>query len=152
MSGLLDILPAARKVELPTQTGLVLVDVRGLSILDIRDLVVRFPDFIAMLSNAKPDIGQVLAAGPVAVAAIIAAACGNGGDAKAETIAGELSAGLQAEILGATLELTMPTGIGPFMVLLKAAGLDLEKLKAEKATLSAAPSSTPSTALLIGSV
>lgn len=143
MVGLLEILPAARPVEIPSATGNITVDVRGLSVVDIRDLILRFPDVLTMLGTSKLDAGQILGAGPQMVAAVIAAACGNSGNADAEKISGELGAGLQAEILQVTLELTMPRGPSPFVALLKAAGLDLEKVKAEKATPSAAVSPQP---------
>jgi hypothetical protein len=58
---------------------------------------------------------QLLAIGGDAVAAIIAAGCGSPGDNAAETVAGSLSLGIQADLLAAILRLTLPKGVGPFV-------------------------------------
>lgn len=130
MTGLLDIAPASKPVLVPSDDGEVSVNVRGLSISDIRDLLARFPEVVGMLGSGKVKPADVIRMGPDIVAAIIAAACGNPGHEKVEAFARELGAGVQVEILTATLKLTMPRGPGPFVELLKAAGLDVGSLSA----------------------
>lgn len=119
-----DIAPAQRRVLIQDAE----VDVRGLSLQDVSDLIARFPEVIAAFDKGVT-MAAVLKAGPPVVNAIIAAACGSPGNARAEQIAGELGVGLQAEILAYVLEATMPKGAGPFERLLKAAGLNLDTVR-----------------------
>lgn len=130
MPGLLDIAPAAKRVMIPTSEGEAPVDVRGLSISDIRDLLARFPEVVGMLGSGKLKVADVLKMGPDIVAAIMAAACGSPGSEQAEAFCKEMGAGIQAEILTHVIKLTMPRGPGPFVDLLKAAGLDVTSLSA----------------------
>lgn len=137
MAGLLDIAPVAKRVLIPIEGGEHPVDVRGLSVADIRDLLARYPDIVGMIGK-KLDASVLLKAGPDVVASVIAAACGSPGPA-GEAVALTLGAGVQAEILTIVMNLTMPRGPAPFLALLKAAGLDLADTR-----LSAAASPPPS--------
>lgn len=141
MAGLLDIAPAAERV---TIRG-VKVDVRGLSLTDLRDLIARFPEVVALFGKGI-NAGVIMKAGPGVVSAVIAAACGNPGDAKAEAIVAELPLGEQAEILNRVLKLTMPGGAGPFVELLKTLGLDLGEVSAATSQSQPTPSSDLATA------
>lgn len=127
MVGLLDIAPVAKQVLISVGGEEKPVDVRGLTILDIRDLIARFPEVVGMIGKGV-DAGIIMKAGPEVVAAIIAAACGSSGKA-GEDVASTLGAGVQAEILAITIKLTMPKGPAPFIALLKELGLDLDTLK-----------------------
>ena len=144
MVGLLDIAPAGVKLAV----GDVTLNVSGLSITQLRDLIQRFPDVAGLFAsglNAK----VLFEAGPGVAAAVIAYSCGNGGDEKAEAVAAGMVAGIQAEILTAAIELTMPKGPKVFLTLLGAAGLDTSGIlsaarlpqpsKASSATATALP-------------
>lgn len=122
MAGLLDIAPVEKRVLIPIEGGEHPVDVRGLTIADIRDLLARYPEVVGMFGK-KLDAGLLMKAGPDVVASVIAAACGSPGKA-GEAVALTLGAGVQAEILSIVMNLTMPRGPAPFLALLKAAGLD----------------------------
>lgn len=141
MPGLLDIMPAAKRVMIPTSEGEAPVDVRGLSLPDVRDLLARFPEVIGMLGSGKVKAADVFAMGPDIVGAIIAAACGSGGVKEAEAAATMFSIGVQAEILTHVIKLTMPKGPGPFVEMLKALGLDVASLSAIASPPSPKPSS-----------
>lgn len=130
MPGLLDIAPAAKRVMIPTSEGEAPVDVRGLSISDIRDLLARFPEVVGMLGSGKVKPADVFKMGPDIVGAILATGCGLPGNEKAETLCKELGAGVQVEILTHIVKQTMPKGPGPFVELLKAAGVDVASLSA----------------------
>lgn len=135
MTGLLDIAPAAERVDIRG----IQVDVRGLSLTDLRDLIARFPEVVALFGKGL-NVGAIMKAGPAVVAAAIAAACGNPGDKAAEAIAGDLPLGEQADILDKVLRLTMPKGPGPFVALLKTVGLDLATvLPGSKVSAAASP-------------
>ena len=140
MAGLLDIAPVAKQVLVPFGEKEVAVDVRGLSIADIRDLIARFPEVTAMFGKGL-NAAVLMKAGPDVVASVIAAACGSPGQA-GEAVAASLGAGVQAEILTVVMNLTMPRGPAPFIALLKAAGLDLAA-----ASPSAASSQPPANSL-----
>lgn len=144
MAGLLDIAPAAKRVLIVTEAGEQPVDVRGLSISDIRDLLARFPEAVAIMNTGLTP-AAVMKTGPDIIAAIIAAACGSPG-ADGEAVAVTLGAGVQAEILTAVLNLTMPRGPAPFGALLKAAGLDLGALSAASLPVPLTSSSATDTA------
>lgn len=140
MAGLLDIAPVAKRVLIPIEGGEHPVDVQGLSIAHIRDLIARYPDVVGMIGR-KLDVKVLMKAGPDVVATVIAAACGSPGPA-GEAVALTLGAGVQAEILTHVIKLTMPRGPAPFMELLKAAGLDLADTKLSAAA--SQPSSSTS--------
>lgn len=125
MAGLLDIAPAAKRVLIPSDGKDIPVDVRGLTIEDIRDMMVTYPDAMGMLDTGF-DVATVMAQGPKFLASVIAMACGAGNNPDAEKIASELPLGIQAEIIGHAMTLTMPRGVGPFKELLKKAGLTLK--------------------------
>lgn len=133
MPGLLDIAPATITVVV----GQNALAVSGLSIAQLRDLLQRFPQAAGLLGKGL-DVGLLMSLGPEVVTCVIAMACGAAGQVEAEAVAGQMVAGVQAEILSAAITLTMPKGPKVFLQLLEAAGLDI------KGILSAAPLPPPS--------
>ncbi len=112
--GLLDVLPLSEKI---TINGKEIV-VHQLSGRGIGELLQRFPDLIQVFDKSveegiKFDIMKRVS--PQAIAPIIAAACGNAGDPRAEAIADALSLPDQIKILKIVHRLTMPEGFGPFV-------------------------------------
>ncbi|MCX7344343.1 MAG: hypothetical protein NTU78_01140 [Alphaproteobacteria bacterium] len=119
MVGLLDIAPL-------TQTVLVRdhpIEVTGVSAKGMAQLLLRFPELRALITGREVGLDQLLALGGDIVAAVIAAGCGQVGDAQAEAAAGRLGLDDQAELLAAVMTLTMPQGIGPFVDKLARMGL-----------------------------
>lgn len=111
--GLLDVLPQSEVVVINGKD----IPVYGISARGVGALLMRFPDLVKLFDNAiegdaKMDILKNVA--PNAIAPIIAAACGNLGDAEAEAVAERLSVETQLEILDAARRLTFKDGLGPF--------------------------------------
>ena len=88
-----------------------------------RSSLLRFPELRALISGREVGLDQLLALGGDIIAAVIAAGCGQVGDALAEDAAGRLALDDQAELLAAIMTLTMPQGIGPFVDKLSRMGL-----------------------------
>lgn len=113
MVSLTDIAPSTRTVPV----GGADVSVFGVSAKGIASLLSSFPQlrsvFTGGISSLKPD--DLMKNAPEAIAAIIAAGCGQPGDPKAIAIAENLPVGEQAAILDVVIQLTMPDGVGPFM-------------------------------------
>ncbi len=112
--GLLDVLPQSEVVEVNGKK----LEVYGISARGVGELLTRFPDLVKLFDAAvegdvKTDILKTVA--PAAIAPIIAAACGNIGDANAEAIAEHLSIETQVQILDAARRLTFKEGLGPFV-------------------------------------
>ena len=141
MAGLTDIIPVAKRVMIPTEDGDKPVDVRGLSTSDLSYIISRYPELISKLGGGIT-AALIMKAGPEVMATVIAAACGNPGSQAAEQVAASLGAGVQAEILTHVVKLTMPRGPGPFVELLKAAGLDLSHVAGASASIAQTPSDT----------
>ena len=139
MAGLTDIIPVAKRVMIPTDDGEKPVDVRGLSTSDLSYIISRYPELISKLGGGIT-AALIMKAGPEVMATVIAAACGNPGSQAAEQVAASLGAGVQAEILTHVVKLTMPRGPGPFVELLKAAGLDLSHVAVASASIAQTPS------------
>lgn len=124
MPGLLDIADLPRTVTIQG----VDLQVRGLDALDLANLIGRFDEVRALLSGKDLEITpeRLLEMVPEAIGAILAMGTGDGGNPAAEERAHKLNAGDQLELLAAIIELTMPQGVGPFMVtvnrLVKAVG------------------------------
>ena len=141
MAGLTDIIPVAKRVVIPTDDGDKPVDVRGLSTSDLSYIIARYPDLVSKLGG-KITAAVIMKAGPEVMATVIAAACGDTGNEAAERVAASLGAGVQAEILTHVVKLTMPRGPGPFVELLKAAGLDLSHVAEASAAILPPPASS----------
>lgn len=112
MVSLLDIAPITRTVPINGQG----VTVRGISAHGIATLLERFPALQGAITGASELSAENLyTAAPAAIASLIAAGCGLPGEPGAEAIAASLPATEQLELLAATLELTFPRGLGPFL-------------------------------------
>jgi len=118
MRGLLDIAPRVSAV--PVAGGE--VDVCGVSVRGIAHLLAKFPALQSLLSGRQVDAEKLIAVAPDAIAAIIAAGCGQPGDAEAEAVADRLPIEDQAALISAILKLTMPKGVGPFVEMLNGLG------------------------------
>ena len=112
MSGLADLLPGPKQVEIDGKT----FAVNGLSLAEFAGLLTRFPVLDDIFAGKKKEvaISDVLMAGNPAIGAIIAAGCGHPGDEKWETEAAALPAQHQVQFLAPIVSLTMPRGFGPF--------------------------------------
>ena len=120
MVGLLDIAPLTQTVTVRDHP----IEVTGVSANGLAQLLLRFPELRALISGRDVGLDQLLALGGDIIAAIIAAGCGQAGDAEAEAAAGRLGLDDQAELLAAIMTLTMPQGIGPFVDKLSRMGLN----------------------------
>lgn len=87
----------------------------GISAKDGLEIFRRYPKIAGMVSGDKFNLGAFLTAAPDVVAAIIAAACGELGDEKAEENASRIPVEQQFEILEAIGRLTFSKGFGPFV-------------------------------------
>ena len=119
MVGLLDIAPLTQTVTVRDHP----IEVTGVSAKGVAQLLLRFPELRALISGRDVGLDQLLALGGDIIAAVIAAGCGQAGDAQAEAAAGRLGLDDQAELLAAIMTLTMPQGIGPFVDKLARMGL-----------------------------
>lgn len=143
MVNLHDIIPPQHRVAIPVNGTDVEVDVRGLNLQDISNLIARHPDVILAFADAKKiDVMAILKQGPLVVGTILAMACGSPNDERAEAALNALPLGTQAEILTHVVKMTAPKGVGPFVTLLKSLGLDLNTVRS--AALSKAQSPMPS--------
>ena len=151
MPGLLDAAPRYRDVEVGGTT----VRVSGLSGLGLVELMQRFPEVKMMLAGKDVRLSpeRMMTLIPEAGAAVIAGGCGHPGDPAYEQHAATLCFEDQVDLVAAVIELTIPSGIDPFMDkldrLLGAVGLgDVESVAGGKApdTKSSAPSKPASNA------
>lgn len=145
MAKLSDIIPSQHRVIIPTSEGEQEVDVRGLNLQDIANLMARYPEVIGQF-DGKLDALSILKLGPQVVAAIMAMACGAPNDAGAEQALLSLGLSKQAEILTIIVKETAPNGIGPFVELLKALGLDLATVQRKAASAAQLPPQSTSSA------
>jgi hypothetical protein len=142
MVELRDFIPAQHRVSIPVNGAEQDVDVRGLSLQDISGLIARHPEVIQAF-DGKFDVAAILRLGPQVIATIIAMACGAPNDEAAERAVLALPLGTQAEILTIVVRETAPKGVGPFVALMKALGLDLNTVR-NAAAASGNPSAKPS--------
>lgn len=130
------------------------VEVSGISGESFLHLLDRYPEFRKVMSGGAvtPDVSVLMKQAPGAVGAVIAAACGNFGDPKAEEIARKLSIGEQGEILLKIWTLTFPRGVQNFIEALEglakqvvgASGWD-QAMRSQEPSNSASTSATPQT-------
>jgi hypothetical protein len=120
MTSLLDLENAAETVKVGGKD----IPVYGLSTAGIVAILRRFPQLREMLSGEEVELTAELLydLAPDAVAALIAASCGHPGDETAERVASRLTITQQADLLEATIRLTMPDGLGPFVARLAEMG------------------------------
>lgn len=89
--------------------------VTGISAEGILALFNRFPELREWALAGKVTLTNLQSKAPDALKAIIAAGCGQPGDAKAEAVAGSWPVELQLDILEAIGRLTFTNGFGPFV-------------------------------------
>lgn len=119
MAGLLDI---AQVVKTVTING-TKVDVPGISAKGIAYLFKCFPEIRMLFTGKAVDPDRWAEMGVDMIAAIIAAGFGNFGSQEHEEAAAQFPLGVQAELLEAVIEATMPGGAGPFVERLERMGL-----------------------------
>jgi hypothetical protein len=141
MVGLIDLAPATESVSVHSGS----VHVHGISAKGLAHLLGRFPELRRLMTGQDVGAEQLLAMGGDAVAAIIAAGCGQPGDEQAEAVVGNLAIDTQADFLAAILRLTLPKGLGPFVAKLTALGGILDADAARSDTAPASTSPKPST-------
>jgi hypothetical protein len=108
MTTLLDIAPVTKTVKIGNQEK----TIHGIGAHAIANLFQRFPQLRMLFSGMEVDVTKIA---PDAGVAIIAAAIGKLGDKKEEQAAATiLNLEAQWDILEAVLELTLPSGVGPF--------------------------------------
>ena len=110
----LDIAPLRRSVRIGASDD-ESVWVSGISAMGIASLLDRFPDLRKLMTGVEVSSEELMKLGTGIVAAIIAAGCGHPGHPKAEENAANFPIGVQADLLAAVVELTMPNGIGPLV-------------------------------------
>ena len=137
MVGLIDLAPATESVSVNSSS----VPVHGISAKGLAHLLGRFPELRKLMTGQDVGAEQLLAMGGDAIAAIIAAGCGEPGEELAEEVAGNLPIDTQADFLGAILRLTLPKGLGPFVAKLTALGsiLDADAGRSDTAPDSTSP-------------
>jgi hypothetical protein len=112
LATLFDIAPATESVTVSGHA----IPVYGVSASSILMILGRFPELVDAYREGETDILKMLLRhGGSALSALIAAACGYPGDAKAEQHAAMLPADAQIEIAASAVRLTMPEGASPFL-------------------------------------
>lgn len=111
MVSLIDIVPQRKTVQIAVGE----IELRGLGLRQIADLLTRFPELRKLLVEGAPaiDVDTLIAGAPEAIGTIIAEAANQ--PEAAETIADALSLDDLADCLIAIRDLTMPNGVAPFM-------------------------------------
>ena len=118
MASLLDIAPLTETVTVRGTE----IAVTGVSAKGIAHLIARFPEIREMLVGREVSVDRLLEIGGDAVAAIIAAGAGHPGEPDHERAAAALNIEEQADLLAATLRITLPRGVGPLVEKLSAMG------------------------------
>jgi hypothetical protein len=111
MVSLVDIVPQTGKVQIAAGE----LELRGLSLRHIADLLVRFPELRKLFAEGAPalDFDALIEVAPDAVASIIAEAAEQPGSAP--HIAEAMPLEDMVECLMVVRDLTMPSGPAPFM-------------------------------------
>lgn len=130
MVSILDIAPVGENVTIGGKEW----PVHGLSITDLRDMMVAFPDAGALLGEGV-NAGTLLARAPDLVAAAICLSLGFKGTKEERESVSRWPAGEQVKVLNVIIKLSAPDGVGPFVELVQslvagAEGVDVEGLKA----------------------
>lgn len=144
---LIDLAPMSEDVPI----GDSYLTVHGVSAKTGLEIFKRFPKALGMVTGQGFNLGAFLSVAPDAVAAIIAAAAGYLGDAKAEEAAGALSVETQFDLLEAIGRLTFTRGFAPFAERIMAlAGevnsgrsLKVPDMKSPQASKGSSPQDTP---------
>jgi hypothetical protein len=112
LASLFDIAPATESVTISGHA----IPVYGISASSILQILGRFPELVDAYREGETDILKMLLRhGGSALAALIAAACGEPGNPQAEKHAAMLPADAQLQIAASAVRLTMPEGATPFL-------------------------------------
>lgn len=109
---ILDLGPLSENV--PVGDGKTL-KVFGVSARGMFSVFQRFPEVGQWFKGGKLDAKMLMAQVPDAIAAIIAAACGEPGNEAAEAVADKLPVEAQLDVIDAAMRLTFKSGFGPFV-------------------------------------
>lgn len=109
---LTDIGPITEAVEIAPGK---FVKVHGISANVILAIFQEFPEVMEWFRGGKFTIAALVSEVPGALASVIAAACGQQGDAEAIKVAGDLPVEAQLDIIDAAGRLTFKSGFGPFV-------------------------------------
>jgi hypothetical protein len=116
MATLLDIASVSELIPVPGKAGQVQeIEVFGVSAEGIAYLFQKFPELRMLMTGKSLDTDRLSKLAPEAIAAVIACSCGNVANKKAEVVAARLPLETQMLILDATIRLTMPGGLAPFV-------------------------------------
>jgi hypothetical protein len=112
MVSLVDIVPQKRTVQIAAGE----LEVRGLGLRQIADLLLQFPSLRNLITEGAPsvDFAELIALAPDAVGTIIAEAAGQP-DAVAAIVDGGLTPDEMLDCLTVIHELTFPRGIRPLL-------------------------------------
>jgi hypothetical protein len=148
---LLDIGPISETVKVGERDGKpIMIDVYGVSTKGILSLFMRFPEVRQWFRGGGIDPKQLAGEAPDAIAAIIAAGCGEPGNEAAEETAGKLPVEAQLDILEAIGRLTFKNGFGPFVKRIVslaelAQSVNYGRVSATKSPQASKPSQPPGT-------
>jgi len=116
MVALLDIAEVKETIEVAGKKGKKQsIDVYGISIKGIAYLFKKFPELRMLMTGQEVGRDRLIELAPEAIAAIIACSLGAPEDQDTEQWAARLPLELQLDIVEASLKLTMPQGIAPFV-------------------------------------
>jgi hypothetical protein len=108
---LLDLGPQTESVPV----GSMKVRVTGVSVKGVFAIFGRFPEIGSWFKAGKVDLAGLIEQAPDALAAFIAAGCGEPDNPVAESVAASLPVETQLDIIDAIARLTFKNGFGPFV-------------------------------------
>lgn len=113
MPSLKDIGPLTKTIKVRGQD----FEVSGLSVDDVFDLILDYPDLEKLLQSKVKDFNAlaVVRAAPQAVGMMIATAIGKKGDKEEIELGNKCGFGNQVKFMAAIFELTFSDGVGPFV-------------------------------------
>lgn len=111
MVGLMDIAPMVERISIMGAE----IEVRGIDIEGFSYLLSKYPELRKLMSGVAITPESVMQIAGPAVASIIAAGCGECGNAQAEKVAASIPIVTQLELLAVVIRLTLPGGVDPFV-------------------------------------
>lgn len=143
---LLDLQPQTERVPI----GDSFLAVYGVSVKGVFTLFTRFPECQQWFKGGKIDVKKLVAEAPDAVAAIIAAGCGEPGNPAAEENAEKMTVEVQLDVVEAIARLTFKNGFGPFVKRIvalseQAASVNYGRVQAMNSPPPSKPSGEPQT-------
>lgn len=112
VDSLLDIAPLSETISVGGKQ----IEVSGISIKNVANLLVRYPKLLDILLQRKTlDAKELVSLVPEATAAVIAIGVGRPSDKKFEAKAETLAIGDQIALVSAIIKFTLPGGFGPLV-------------------------------------